>query len=153
MMETLDRDLVQKLRSPFHLRGHRDEAHTIERVEADGMVVRAICSVERWFRSPTYDGFHLSFRTGTLLLEEVAHIHTLYAAGYREKSVELLMTEFSITMAKKLTTPTGIPVRMEIDSRREEQRHLLLSYKFDVGEGSWRGTITTCIPRRGLQTE
>jgi hypothetical protein len=115
--------------------------------------VEAICRQPDFFISPTDPKYHLSVPSAINFLCQVGIAQALFINGYSTKTVEVLMTDFSMTLTKQLGDPNHIPVKMNIfghlvTSQTEQRKtpRTFYKYKYEIGEGAWWGTVTLCFP-------
>lgn len=147
----LEGQALESLLSPYWGAGHKQDTHQIRRLIVTDRVVTAACRVPEYYISPTDPRFHLSVFNATAFLCQVGIAHALHLNGHTQKTVEVLMNDYSITLTRMLNDPDNVPVRMEIFGRSgitqpARRPRTFYRWRFDVGEGAWWGTITLSFP-------
>jgi hypothetical protein len=155
---TLEGRELGALLSPYWSNGYKQDTHLIKRATINGYVIEAECKMAEYFISPTAEGrFHLSIFNATTFLCQVGITHALALNDYTEKTVEVLMTDFSIQLTSVIGDPEHIPVRMNLIGRTmsglskgpEERRRTPRSFyrwRFAIDGDKWWGVIGLCFP-------
>lgn len=147
---------IQALTSPYWSGGYKQDTHVVDSVTIDGNDAVGICSMSEYFISPTDPKFHLSIFNATDFLCQVGIIHVLFLNDYKQKTMEVLMTDIQFNLTRQLSDPKEIPFKMSIfaksvaaPSQKRKTARTFYRWKFDVANGAWWGTVSLCFPFEG----
>jgi hypothetical protein len=125
----------------------------IDRIDVTGSVVEATWHMRSWFVSRQDGKFHLSGLVASVLLVQVGIVHGLVLEGRKRKSTEIYMSDYQIKLHREITATSGVKVRMEKTHRivlpasvGQPIERSFCSWRFDVGDGAWRGKMTLMFP-------
>ena len=150
---TLEGEPIQVLLPIYCKSGYKEETHEIYSINVNGYKAEAICRQPDYFISQTDPKFHLSVPSAINFICQVGIAQALFINGYSTKTVEVLMTGFSMNMTKQLGDPSHIPISMNIfghlvtaSNEQRQTPRTFYKYRYDINEGEWWGTVTVCVP-------
>jgi hypothetical protein len=150
----LQGEILQPYFSDYIMGGGRaKEKPRIRSVDIKGLVATADCYMDDYYVSPDdHLGYHFGMDIGFYLVIQTGIIHALYLSGYKEKKMECIGTDYSITCANAIRSPET-EVRLEMVSRyvttatmRSRGPRTFWRWRFELGKGAWFGAITLSFP-------
>jgi hypothetical protein len=151
--ERLEGERLQRLLSPYWSGGYKQDVHEICSVEVDGRSAVGVCRMNEYFVSPTADDFHLSVFNAIAMLCQVGISHALFLNDIQEKNVEVLMSEFSLTLLRTITDPTKVVIKLDLMSctvspatARGRRHWSYYNWKYEINDGAWWGKMTLSFP-------
>ncbi|QQR88689.1 MAG: hypothetical protein IPJ88_10615 [Myxococcales bacterium] len=152
---TLSGKPLEKIISPFWVSGFKEENPVIDEITVDGKIAISKCHVETQHVSPFDGKYHLSVSGALALIFQTAIVHGHVLSARDEKTTEILLTDFNITLTKMIMQTSDITVKLELyahsiiepTGRRQNPRSFFSS-RFSICDDAWWGKIQGSAPFR-----
>src|SRR5688572_8225518 len=152
--DRLEGPRLEKLLSAYWSGGFKQDVHEVCSVTVDGRSAVGICRMNEYAVSPTAEDFHLSVFNALAFLCQVGISHALFLNDRTQKDVEVLMSDFSLTLRRMITDPTQVTVKLDLLSctvsppTMGTQHWTYFNWKFDINDGAWWGKVVLSFPFR-----
>ena len=139
--EVLQGSALADLSSPYLNCGLSKDEHEILGSNSNKHI-RAACCLPNYYLSPTDTSFHMSLLNAAALTSQVGIIHFLRLNGYRTKTFEIWMNDFTITFVRPVRDPQRIDIDMEVFARSTTEvrgtgkpKKIFYRWRFDICHG------------------
>lgn len=148
-MQQLPFGTIEKYLSDYLLKGWKEEALTLQRVEVDDGHVAGYIDVDH-FPQPGDGVFHLSAQTALVWIAQIGIIYGCWENDLPRKMGEVFMRDLSLRFHRPVHRQSGIRIAGRFDARgRRVLPDRSVFYKgvqVDVDGGAFTGTASFIVP-------